>query len=52
LLQTGGVILFDDVGFDLNKEDGVIGGIKKFMDKYNKEYRFILQEYQWMIQKI
>jgi len=52
LLRKGGVILLDDVGFDHDKDSGVMGAIKKFLDIHPTEYEVILREYQWAFRKV
>ena len=52
LLRKGGVILMDDVGFDWNKSDGVIGALKTFMWNSTGRYQLILKEYQCALQKV
>jgi len=49
LLQPGGVILLDDVGFE-DKDTDVMGAAKIFLNKY-PEYTIILKEYQWMLRR-
>lgn len=52
LLNTGGVILLDDVGFDWNKTEGVVGALKRFLLNSTEGYKLILKEYQCALQKI
>jgi GR25 family glycosyltransferase involved in LPS biosynthesis/predicted O-methyltransferase YrrM len=52
MIQSNGIILFDDAGFDNNCTTAIKPAIKQFLAKYPTEYRVILKEWQWMIQKI
>lgn len=52
MIESGGIILFDNAGFDENKQDGIMPAIKQFLAKYPDEYKVLLKEWQWMIQKI
>jgi GR25 family glycosyltransferase involved in LPS biosynthesis/predicted O-methyltransferase YrrM len=51
LIESGGIMLMDDAGFDYNKTTGIIGAIKRFLNKNASEYKIILKEWQFMIQK-
>ena len=52
MIQSGGIILFDDVGFDENRQDGIMPAIKQFLAEHPDKYKVLLKEWQWMIQKI
>jgi len=52
LLKTGGVILMDDVGFDWDKTEGVVGALKRFLLNSTVGYQLILKEYQCALQKV
>lgn len=52
LLETNGIMLMDDAGFDHNRDDDVMGAIKKFLSSHPEQYRIVLKEWQWMIQKL
>lgn len=52
LINTGGVILLDDVGFDWDKNDGVVGALKRFLWNSTGSYQLILKEYQCALQKV
>jgi predicted O-methyltransferase YrrM len=48
MLESGGIILFDDAG----SSSGVMPAITAFLVKYPTEYKVLLKEWQMMIQKI
>jgi hypothetical protein len=52
LIKSNGIIVMEDVGLDLNSNIGVMGAIKSFLLKHPSEYKLILKELKWMIQKI
>ena len=52
LLESNGIMLMDDAGFDPNKDENAMGAIKRFLVKHPGEYRLLLKEWQWMIQKL
>ena len=52
LIKSGGIILFDDAGYDRNRKDHVMGAINKFFSEHSTEYKILLDEYQFMIQKL
>jgi hypothetical protein len=52
MIKSGGIILFDDAGFDENTSTGIMPAIKQFLAKHPDEYKVLLKEWQWMIQKI
>lgn len=51
LLKPNGVILLDDVGFK-DREDHIMGVIKKFLKENKNNYKIVLKEYQWMLEHI
>ena len=52
LIRSGGVILMDDVGFDWDKTEGVVGALKRFLLNSSGDYQLILKEYQCALQKV
>ena len=52
LLQKDGIMLLDDVGYDYTKSTSVNGALKTFLNNHKDTYKILLQEWQWMIQKI
>ena len=51
MLRKGGIMLLDDVGFNQNSVQSVMGAIKKFLAEYPDLYTVILKEWQWMLKK-
>jgi GR25 family glycosyltransferase involved in LPS biosynthesis len=52
LIRSNGIIVIEDAGLDLSINTGVMGAIKSFLLKHPSEYKLILKELKWMIQKI